>query len=254
MSDAGTAEVFVVLGARGATNAADRAFLLAAATWALGVAPGVLALARRCPQCGGDDHGRPIVRRIHAGTTGVDVATTDRAGILTDVDFPLQVSLSRAGGTVAVALTIADWVGLDIESIATVAGAGFDDVAFNAVERAALANVRPQHAARRRATMWTAKEAALKAVGTGLRVDPSALTVLLADSVPAVSAALTVTWDSQRPPNDLLPTNFPGLVTFVAGQGLVGTVALCGTAVPVVRVVPARRIRQPARPPRAQAG
>ena len=268
MSDEGTAEVLVVLAARGTSDAADRAFLLAAATWALGVTPGTMALARRCPHCDGDDHGRPVVRRLTADGPGSDESGAAGAGVRAPSDVSLQVSLSRAGGTVAVALTVAGAVGLDIEAIAEVSRADFDDVAFNAVELAALGNARPQDAALIRATMWTAKEASLKAIGAGLRVDPSALTVQLAapaclaspsgGAVPAASiasgsAALSVTWESEQPPEGLPLTGLPRLVTFDAGRGLVGTVALCGTAVPVVRLLPARSIRDRARPPSARA-
>ncbi len=260
MSDAGTAEVFVVLGARGTEDADDRAFLLAAAGWALGTAPGALSLARHCPTCGGTDHGRPSIRPAAR-------EPVNRAAREADAGRRLEVSLSRAGTVVAVALSFAGPVGIDIEGVAAVSRADFDDVAFNALEREALRRARPQDAPLARARMWSAKEATLKAVGVGLRVDPTELTVLPAAPTGAASpwgeaglaaSALTVTWDRQ-PPDGRLPARTPRLVTFDAGPGLVGALAVCGTsapggtAAPVVRMVAERNIRDLARPRPAPA-
>ena len=92
-------------------------------------------VAQVCPDCGGD-HGRPVV------------SETGR-----------WVSLSRAGGLVAVAYSTAGPVGVDLES-------------RTAVERHPV-----QGLAKADATEWTTKEAVLKADGRGLRVDPAELVV-----------------------------------------------------------------------------
>ncbi len=225
MTDQRAPDVIVVLGLRGETDAADRAFLLAAAGWALGSAPGALSLDRRCPTCGGADHGRPIVRGAD-GAAGPETGTGRR----------LDVSLSRAGATVAVALSFAGPVGIDIESVDAVGRAGFDDVAFNPVELAALAALPAGDAGRARTEIWTGKEAALKAVGVGLREDPRRLTVRLprpGEPHPHLSAE----------PGGVLPRVLPRLAAFDAGPGLAGTVAVFTAAQPAVRVLPAGRIR-----------
>jgi 4'-phosphopantetheinyl transferase len=130
---------------------ADRARLVESAAALLDVEPATLALRRHCDHCGGDDHGRPSV----AGPGHP----------------PIWASLSRAGELVAVAVSTAGPVGVDIESLDRVAAAGFDDVAFSAAERESITGDHD------RARLWTAKEAVLKARGTGLRVDPRTVDV-----------------------------------------------------------------------------
>jgi 4'-phosphopantetheinyl transferase len=132
------------------TASDDRALLVSAVAELLAIAPAGVTVLRRCESCGGDDHGRPRV----AGPAHP----------------PVWVSLSRAGGLVAVVATARGPVGIDIESLERVAAAGFDDVAFSAEERESVrVSADPML---RRARLWTAKEAVLKARGTGLRVDP----------------------------------------------------------------------------------
>jgi 4'-phosphopantetheinyl transferase len=99
----------------------------------------------QCPYCGGTDHGQPRVRGAF-------------------------VSLARAGDLVAVAATRTGPVGIDIETVDAVAASGFDDVAFTETERRRIALCDEPDLLR--ATLWTAKEALLKASGTGLRTDP----------------------------------------------------------------------------------
>ena len=135
---------------RGASAEADRALLPSAVAELLGIDPSAVTVLRRCENCGGDDHGRPVV----AGPAHP----------------PVWASLSRAGGLVAVAATSLGPVGIDIESLERVAVAGFDDVAFSVGERESVRSSADPML--RRALLWTAKEAVLKARGTGLRVDP----------------------------------------------------------------------------------
>jgi hypothetical protein len=118
----------------------DRA-LLAAMTARLGYG----AVEYRCAHCGGSDHGQP---RVPGGF----------------------VSLARAGDLVAFAATVTGPVGIDIETVDRVAASGFDDVAFTETERRRIA--RADQPDLLRATLWTAKEALLKASGTGLRTAP----------------------------------------------------------------------------------
>jgi 4'-phosphopantetheinyl transferase len=222
VNDERAPDVVVVVGPRGATDAADRAFLLAAAGWALGTAPGALSLERHCPTCGGADHGRPILR-------GADGAADDNRR--------LDVNLSRAGATVAVALSFAGAVGIDVESVEAVSRAGFDDVAFNPAERGELSELAGLGGVDRH----DASVAALTAIGVGLRVDPRTLTVSLPRAGVEARPGLTAE------PHDALPRVLPRLARFEAGPGLVGTIAVFTAGEPAVRVLPAGRIRGLAR-------
>ena len=207
MHEERTGDVFVVTGARGATATDDRRFLTDAVARVLGVGSEAVVIERRCERCGGE-HGRPIV-----------VVPADRA------ESP-HVSLSRAGDTVAVAVTFAGPVGIDIESIRAVSLAPLDPVAFGPVERAALLAATGPGADRARASLWTSKEAVLKAAGLGLRIDPLELTMSLPGD------------DGTQPHLD----SWPGapfqvdrlrLARLDPGPGLVGTVAVLARVLPI---------------------
>jgi len=126
------------------------------AQW-LGCAAPTVVLGHRCSRCGSDGHGRPVVL-APAGD--------------------LHVSLSRAPGLVAVALTEAGPVGVDVEPAEAARFDGFDDVVLHPDEVAATSGERTQ--------VWVRKEAVLKAVGTGLRLDPRRLRVSAAGAPAAV--------------------------------------------------------------------
>ena len=143
---------------------ADRALLAAFGT-----------VTRLCPDCGGD-HGMPVV-----------------------AEQGRWVSLSRAGGLVAVAFSTAGPVGVDLES------------------RDAVARHPAQGLRHPDATEWTAKEAVLKADGRGLRVDPGEL---------VVDNGRLVEWAGCPVPLDRVR-----LHNFAATDDLVGTVAWFGDAV-----------------------
>jgi len=124
----------------------------------LGCAPRDVDLRVACASCGGP-HGRVTV----AGPPGGE---------------PLHVSLTRSGPRVAVALTTAGPVGVDVASPAAVGAAPLAGVALSAAERRRHDRSRPgpdRGPDAGLAHVWVSKEAALKALGTGLLVDPADL-------------------------------------------------------------------------------
>ncbi len=109
-----------------------------------GIAPGELVIDRRCADCGGP-HGRP--RLTGSG---------------------LEVSVTHSGDLVGVALTAGVPVGLDAESASAPVTEGMAGLACTPAELRWLLGYpqpRQQDAFLR---LWTAKEAVLKALGTGL--------------------------------------------------------------------------------------
>lgn len=105
-----------------------------------GTPPQEHSLDRWCTTCGGP-HGKPVLRHPH-----------------------LHVGVASTPGTVVAAVTNAGALGIDVETVAATDFPGFADVALAPGE---LATTRPE-----RARAWVRKEAALKATGHGLTVDP----------------------------------------------------------------------------------
>ena len=110
----------------------------------LGRPPESLRFDRTCPDCG-RQHGAPRL-----------------------LDDPgLHLSLSRTRAVVALALSQHGPVGVDVEPVDAVRFGGYGDVALHPGERARgteeLTDI----------TTWVRKEAALKALGVGLRIDPT---------------------------------------------------------------------------------
>ncbi|MBB2985186.1 4'-phosphopantetheinyl transferase family protein [Terracoccus luteus] len=119
-----------------------------------GIRPRDVSVARDCPDCGAQ-HGRPRL--------------PDHPG--------LHLSLSRTTSLVVVAATRRGPVGVDVERVDGVAFDGFAEVALHPDERHAPDAGALGHAGRvADAVSWVRKEAALKALGVGLRVDPASVT------------------------------------------------------------------------------
>lgn len=157
-----------------------------------------------CPSCGGP-HGRPVLRAVEGG--------------------PPQpyVSVASSGPVVAVAVSASWPVGVDVESFDGTGFTGFREVALHPDEHGHV------HGAAARATVWTRKEAVLKAVGVGLLVDPATVVV----SPPGSPAALL---DWPRDPHrvrrpEYLPLPEPSSVRLVDVDAPAGYAA----AVAVVR-------------------
>jgi 4'-phosphopantetheinyl transferase len=127
--------------------------LRTAAAAFLGVHPAAVPVVRSCPQCD-RPHGKP---RISRGSPPAE----------------LHVSVSHSGDRVAVALSTAGPVGVDVEAVPTGPPEELARRALSPAERAYLADL-PAHAQNAAfARLWVCKEAALKAAGHGLRVPPS---------------------------------------------------------------------------------
>ena len=128
----------------------------------LGVAAARLDIGHRCPECGSTEHGRPVL------------AQPARRG--------LHLSVARAPGLCAVAVSSVGPVGVDVDERARFAFAGFPTVALHPDEE----RVADPYA---RATTWVRKESVLKAAGTGLHLDPRRIAVGPAAQEPRVVVA-----------------------------------------------------------------
>ena len=148
---------------------ARRAALRVAIASHLGSSPADVEVAQRCPTCGSLGHGP-----LHVGGG-------------------LSVSLSAAGDIALVAVSTGA-VGVDVERASS-------DLDLEGAERTALAATElaalPTGLTERTAAflrLWTAKEAVLKAGGTGLAADPRAVAI---DGDAGIDAAGT-RWHVQR--------------------------------------------------------
>ena len=200
---------------RGQTGAADRALLAATAAEVLGLDPASVRVFRRCPHCGSTEHGVPSLAT--PGTLPGTVPGTIPGTVPgTDAPHPaIHLSLSRAAGQVALAVSFAGPVGVDIESVDAVTRSPVAGVLLSPRERAAASPPNGLELA----GIWCAKEAILKSTGDGLRVDPRDLT-LARRREPGFGPALR-SW-----PGAGVPLAGILLASFDPGPGLVGRVAV----------------------------
>ena len=164
----------------------DRSVLHDAIGAVSGYAPSAVEVEYRCVRCGLVGHGKPNV--------------VTPAGYF--------ASLSRSGQLVAVAVTDAGPIGIDITNVAAVSRADVGAVLRHPEDDA----VTPVEIAR----SWAAKEAVLKATGWGLHVEASGI---------AIAAGVVEFW-----PAELELDEAPGLAYFEVGAGVVGAVAVLGGA------------------------
>ncbi len=134
----------------------------------LGIPAAEVRLTRSCVQCGSSEHGRPVV--LPQGK-----------------QHPPFVSLSRAGATVAVAVSDCGPVGVDVERLDAARFAGFGQVALHGREVASTIEAR--------AVSWVRKESLLKATGHGLGVDPRLIRLSDANEPPRL-----LDWFAPDPP------------------------------------------------------
>jgi 4'-phosphopantetheinyl transferase len=131
----------------------------------LDVAPSEVEIDRTCPECG-QPHGKPrLGRRPGAAPPSI------------------EFSVSHGGDLLVLAFAVDTVVGVDVEPIVAAGNIGKDvseelwDFTLTPMERERVREI-PAH--QRRLTFlrhWTGKEAALKALGTGLAVDPQLVTL-----------------------------------------------------------------------------
>ncbi|WP_214410615.1 4'-phosphopantetheinyl transferase family protein [Sphaerisporangium fuscum] len=175
--------------------------LRTAAAELLDVPAGDIPVERRCPDCD-KPHGRPYI------------LTSDG----------LHASISHSGSRVAVALTTAGPVGVDVEEVPTAPLSELVRCALTPRETALLETLpeRDRHAAFAR--MWVCKEGVLKATGHGLRIPPNKVEV----AAPWLDPAL-LAW-----PLDLSPEEVR-ISDLRPGPGYAGVVAIL-TDAPAVKV------------------
>jgi 4'-phosphopantetheinyl transferase len=134
------------------------ALLRMAAGHHLGVRPADVSVDRTCLWCE-SQHGRPVL----AGTG-------------------LHASVSHSGGVVAVAITGAGPVGVDIEAGRSIEFSAVTDSVCTLAERSCVTGLGDFYA------YWTRKEAVLKATGDGLRRPMTDLSITPPGSAPVLLA------------------------------------------------------------------
>jgi len=240
-----TGTVVVELGTRAPTKAGDHLALSKLVARLVDVDDASVSLTQQCQHCGATDHG---ALRIHlaGGTKGGPT---------------LHVSLARSGDRLALAVTAAGPVGIDLESVQAVSRAPLTEVLLSPSEADALARLGPPGSEAALAALWTAKEAVLKAAGVGLRVDPRELTIARdrsAGSAGQTSAevdaqdaqdtdARAKNADNQTLvdwPHAPFPLSELHLLSLATRPGTAGTVAVVSARRPALRIlVPGREAR-----------
>jgi 4'-phosphopantetheinyl transferase len=127
----------------------------------LDVPPAEIEVDRSCPHCG-RSHGRPRLGRRH------EVATD-----------AVEFSVSHGGDLLVLTFAGGPPLGVDVEPIGAPEDVDADllDFTLTAAEHARLLEVPARERTRTFLRHWTAKEAILKAFGTGLDVEPQAVTL-----------------------------------------------------------------------------
>lgn len=180
----------------------------------VGQRPGTYQVEHHCPTCGATDHGVPSL-------TYSRLALRRRGPDAPDADAPTPaVSFSRAGGWLATAWVdaadaVAGWsVGVDLEDSDSVAFTAPDELAgvgFSADEEAVIATLAEHEQVQARGLLWCAKEALVKAAGSGFTGDPSEVAVTVPGSLqlgvpdhPEAQVVLDRDWPAGPAPEHLL--------------------------------------------------
>ncbi|MDP9866432.1 MULTISPECIES: 4'-phosphopantetheinyl transferase family protein [Streptosporangium] len=166
----------------------------------LGVPPEDVPVERRCSDCG-KPHGKPYIRNEGA---------------------ELHVSISHSANRVAVALSPAGRLGVDVEEVPSCPVDELVRCALSPAEQEILRTFpdHEQHLAFAR--MWVCKEAVLKATGHGLRIPPDQVEVSSPRERPALLG-----WPLDIPPERVQ------LHPLDPGSGYAGMVAVIADDFPV---------------------
>lgn len=147
-----------------------RALIRGIAARELGQKPADITIDSSCFDCG-KPHGKPKV-------TG------------------LEISISHSGDRVALALTTASPVGIDVEEIRDASVDDLAGIAFSAIEREAFDAAPDKKTAF--FTYWARKEAVVKATGKGMSVPMSTFVLTPHDQPPRVLASESADVDPKR--------------------------------------------------------
>lgn len=140
----------------------------------LDLPPAEIEIDRSCPNCG-RSHGKPRVG------SGPGVATP-----------PIAFSVTHGGDLLVLAFADEAPVGVDVEPLGTLEDVSEElwEFTLTPPERARLQEIPGPLRRRTFLQYWTGKEAALKALGTGLDVEPQAVT--LPENLIAGTATVTL--------------------------------------------------------------
>jgi len=145
----------------------------------LNLPPAEIEIDRSCPDCG-RSHGRPrLLRRPETAietSKGDDPLEPPRGSTAGEA---IEFSVTHGGDLLVLAFAGNAPVGVDIEPIGALEDvcAELMDFTLTAAERLRLLEVPAPQRERIFLRHWTGKEAILKALGTGLDVDPQAVTL-----------------------------------------------------------------------------
>jgi 4'-phosphopantetheinyl transferase len=144
----------------------------------LNLPPAEIEIDRSCPDCG-RSHGRPRLRRRPGTATariskGDDPLEPPRGSAAVGA---IEFSVTHGGDLLVLAFADSTPIGVDVEPIGALEDVGAEllDFALTATERLRLLEVSAPQRRRIFLQHWTGKEAILKALGTGLDVEPQAV-------------------------------------------------------------------------------
>jgi 4'-phosphopantetheinyl transferase len=176
--------------------------------------------------------GRALIRGVAAAELGKDPRDIAIDSSCFDCGKPhgkpkvdgLEVSISHSGDWVALAVTDADPVGVDVEEVRDAEVDDLAGIAFSPAELAVFKAVPKQDRKGAFFTYWSRKEAVVKATGKGMSVPMSKLTLTAHDEPPRVVS-------SEAPEVDVSTVHMADLH---AGDGYRASVAVFGTTAPAV--------------------
>jgi 4'-phosphopantetheinyl transferase len=176
--------------------------------------------------------GRALIRGVAAAELGVDPKDVAIDASCFDCGKPhgkpkvdgLEVSISHSGDWVALALTDATPVGVDVEEVRDAEVDGLAGIAFSPAELTVFEQVPAADKKAAFFTYWSRKEAVVKATGKGMSVAMSKLTLSGHDEPPRVVSSRA----------DEVDIGGVHMVDLDAGSGYRACVAVFGTEEPKV--------------------